>query len=70
MTRMTAQTRDLVAAMRRADSVPCECGLCGREMGDDRHSPFATVCRQCADDLEAEELAAHVRICEAWYEGE
>lgn len=52
MTKMHPQARDLVAAMRDADSIPECCDLCGNVLSDNVYSVFATVCKSCTDDAE------------------
>jgi len=47
---MNAQARDLVCAMVDADSVPCNCDICGDDLDGNSYGPFATVCRDCSDN--------------------
>lgn len=48
--RMNSQARDIVRGMIEADSIPEVCDICGAKLDGNRYSPFATICRECADE--------------------
>lgn len=61
---MTAQVRDLALGMVETNSFATHCGVCDSAMNDaDKHSPFATVCKTCADEIQREEQEAYYRSC-------
>lgn len=50
---MNVQVRDIVLGMVETESQPDCCDLCGELLSDNNiYSPFATVCRECADEAE------------------
>lgn len=50
---MIPQVRDLVIGMIETKSIPCECAFCENLLTTENvYSPFATVCRECADVIE------------------
>lgn len=53
--RMNPQSRDIVRGMLATGTLPDACQICGEELGNtNRYSPFADVCRACADECCAE----------------